>query len=396
VAVQQEEIMSQGTVYQQIEEFLARDLSQHVQYWTRKRLTLLVTGIIQGRSSAPSQMAQAIDALGVEEASVESIERRIRRSENDRVINARCSYGPLVRAVLERSQLQELILIIDPTAEENHLVMVSVNAWYRGRSLPLAWTVWPGNVPLKGEGFWMRIERLLEEVQSLLPEGVPVTILGDRAFGTPAFTDRVEALGWNWVVRLHDRTVFQDRCARDHAVGSLVQQPGQRRKLAGKMFRVAGWRTGSVVVYWGRRYRKALCLGSNLPPSWELMALYRRRFLIETSFRDLKSYGWHWEQGQVRNLEHVERLLVAMALATCITLLLGTVFAQQLLTTPPTGRRHTLPWHGKRSLFQLGLQRWRDWWKGKHCQIPDMLSDWHAPNWSAQIRAHHARAFIFA
>lgn len=388
--------MSQAKVYQQIEEFLARDLSGQVNYWTRKRLTMLVTGMIHGCSSAPSQMAQALDALGVEGASVESIERRIRRSENDPTINWRCSYGPLVRAVLERSQLRELILIIDPTTQADHLVMVSVHAWYRGRSLPLAWTVWSGNVPLVGEGFWIRIGRLLEEVQSLVPQGVPVTILGDRAFGTPAFTDRVEALGWNWVVRLHDRTIFLDHCARKHAVGSLVGQPGQRRKRAGKLFRAAGWRTGSVVVYWGKRYRKALCLGSNLPPSWDLIALYRRRFPIEASFRDLKSYGWHWEQGQVRDLAHVERLLVAMALATCLILLLGADFARQLLAAPPTGRRRSLPWFGKRSLFRLGLLRWRDGLKGKLCHIPDLLPDWQASNWSAQIRAHHARAFVFA
>ncbi len=199
--------MSLVEVYQQIREVLGEYLDGEVSQRTLKRLGLLVSGTLKGHSSAPSQIAQAISQLGVERASAESIERRIRRSENDPAICVQRCYVPLIRTLLRRSVQSELLLILDPTTQKDHWVMVSVNAWYRGRALPLAWTIWPGNVPLEGDGLWVRIQALLGEVQALLPPQALVTILADRAFGCPAFTDLVEAFGWHWLVRIQDQTV---------------------------------------------------------------------------------------------------------------------------------------------------------------------------------------------
>ena len=150
------------------------------------------------------------------------------------------------------------------------------------------------------------------------------------------------------------------------------------------------------MVYWGRADKSPLCVVSDLPPTWALLRLYRRRYVIEATFRDYKSQGWQWEAGQVLDLAHVERLLVGMALATWAALLVGTQVASEILAQAPSGQRRTVPWEGKRSLFHLGLARlqcamsgsWTGW---LHWQ----LSEWEAPNWQAQLYFHHARAFVF-
>jgi hypothetical protein len=77
---------------------------------------------------------------------------------------------------------------------------------------------------------------------------------------------------------------------------------------------------------------------------------------IEGTFRDHKSAGWQWGRGQVVVLAHVERLLVAMALATWLVLLVGTDVGRQLLARAPSGCRQTRPYAAKRCLFTLGLQ----------------------------------------
>ncbi len=85
-----------------------------------------------------------------------------------------------------------------------------------------------------------------------------------------------------------------------------------------------------------------------------------------------------------------------MALATWLALLVGSQVAADCLAQPPTGRRHTRPWAGKYSLFQLGLQRLQQGLSGRlPPQLGGYLTDWQAPNWQAQIRSHHARAFVF-
>jgi Transposase DDE domain len=275
--------------------------------------------------------------------------------------------------------------------------MLSAAVWYRGRALPLAWALWPANTPLCGPGFWQRVADLLDLVATLLPVGVPVTWLADRAFGTPAFTDLVVAHGWHYVVRVQGQTHYRDGMGREQEVRTLVARRTDRCKRRGWVFKKADWRTASVIAYWGRRHDKPLCLVSDLPPQWRLIGLYRRRYPIEGTFRDYKSYGWQWEQGQVTDLQHLERLLVGMALATWLALMVGTQVAAELLARPPSGRRHTRPWAGKYSLFHLGLQRLQQWLSGRlPRQVAWRLSDWEAPTWQAQICAHHAQAFIFA
>jgi hypothetical protein len=365
--------------------------------WTLNRLSLLVSGILKGQSGAPARIAQAGHQLSEGGTQPDSVERRVRRIENDAKICTATCFVPLVQALLANSPFEQVLLIVDPSLQEDRVVLVSINLYYRGRALPLAWAIWPANHPLEGAGFWERIDQLLTSTQRLLPPAVAVTVLADRAFGTSAFTDRVEARGWHWIVRVQGQTRCRERRGRERPIQDLVRRPGERRKLAGQVFKQAGWRPASVVVYWGRRFRAPLCLATDLPPAWERMATYRHRFPVEPSFRDLKSSGWQWEHCQVTDLAHLERLLIGMALATWLTLLVGALQARSLLSQKATGKRHTRPWYGKKSLFRLGLEVWASCFaEGLPPMLLPALLDCQAPNWNAQIYAHCAHAFIFA
>ena len=389
--------MSSNKLYPKIKEMLAEHIDPAVDENTLERLALLVMGIIESKSAAPAQVAKALNSLGLSEAQVESIERRVRRIENDPEITAGYCFHPLARQRLMLGKPQQLLLIIDPTTQDERLVMLTISVWYRGRALPLVWAVWPGNQPLLGDGFWERVSQLLEVVKELLPLRIPVIWLADRAFGSPAFIDLLDEPHWDYVVRVQKQTRCRTCQGLERQIKELVPTVECRSKLRGLVFKKRGWRQASVLAYWGRRHQDPLCLVSSLPPRWSIISLYRRRYPIEATFRDYKSHGWQWERGQVTDLDHIERLLVAMALATWIALMVGTQVATELLAIKPTGQRRTTPWVGKRSLFALGLQRLDQWLHGNcYSKLAWLLSDWDAPNWQAQIHAHHANAFVFA
>ncbi len=389
--------MSGTTTLDGIRQLLEPYVAADVDETSRQRLALLVLGIIQAKSAAPAQIAKALATLGLSEATAESIERRIRRIENDPEISATLCLHPLARQRLLLGQPQHLLLILDPSTQDDRIVIVTVAVWYRGRALPLAWVTWPGNTPLLHERFWVRIAALLDTVAPLLPVGVTITWLADRAFGTPAFTDLVTSHGWHYVVRVQEQTRCRDRRGREQAVAAWLRHPGDRRKLRGQLFKTRGWREASLVGYWSPACPKPLCVVSDLRPAWYLLKLYRRRYAVEALFRHYKSYGWHWEQGQVGDLSHVERLLVGMALATWLALSVGTAVAAEYLAQRPTGHRRTRPWVGKQSLFTLGLQRLAAMvCGGAQVQLAWWFTDWDAPNWEDQITFYHARAFVFA
>jgi hypothetical protein len=355
-----------------------------------------VTGMLKARHASPRQISKALARLHLSEATAESIERRSRRLNNDeQIVDAVC-FHPFARHHLSLGQPQQLVLILDPTTQEDHLVMLTVAVWYRGRALPLVWVVWEGNTPLKGGSFWEYVAQVLARVADILPPGIPVTWVADRAFGTPEFTDLVAAYGWHYVVRVQGQTHFRDENERERALEDCVQGKRQRYKGRGQAFKKRGWRHVSVVIYWGRRHKTPLCLVSDLPPEWDLLAIYRQRYPIEATFRDFKSAGWHWEQGQVRDVAHVARLLVGMALASWITLLIGTQVAQAHLDHAKLGQRRTLPIWGKSSLFTLGLDAIHDFCANIRTLIWEALHlKWVDQTWQTQVYQTFAFAFIW-
>jgi len=386
--------MPHSSVYSQICQIL-KDRLAGVRETTVDRVALLVMGVMKAGSASPARIANALAQLGLSKANSASIERRIRRIENDPDITASLCFHPFARQRLLWGRPERLQLILDPTTQDDRVVMLCASIWYRGRALPLVWQTWPGNRPLSGARFWERVSTLLDSIDRLLPVGVEVIWTADRAFGTPAFTDLLMERNWHYVVRVQGHTLCRDVLGREKQISSLVSARGQRAKMRGLVFKKRGWREASAIVLWGRRHKKPLCLVADLPPRWRLIRAYRHRYAIEASFRDVKSYGWHWEQGQVVDLSHVDRLLVGMALASWLVLSVGTRVAAETLAKPPTGRRRTRPPDGKYSLFSLGLQQIHAaLLGGGAADLHASFTDWTAPNWSLQITWHHARAFV--
>lgn len=389
--------MSEHPLYPELATVLREHLSEEVSESSQTRLVTVILGLLASKNASPSGIAKGVHSLGLSRASVESIERRVRRYENDEEMSVELCLHPLARAYLQRAGSSALTLILDPTTQEERVVMLTASVYYRGRALPLAWLCWQANSPLQGAGFWERVGQLLAQVATLIPPQVTVTWLADRAFGTPQFTDLLAGYGWHYVVRVQGQTHYQTCQGQEGSTDQLVQQRNQRRKLRGLAFKKAGWREVSVIVWWGRDHAQPLCLVSDLPPDFALVLLYRRRYAIETSFRDFKTYGWNWERGQVSNLDHLQRLLVAMALAAWLTVMVGTQVAAEALAKLPSSKRHSRPFAAKFSLFALGLQRLDQWLHRVTCyRLAWSLADWDAANWAAQLTNFHRHAALFA
>jgi hypothetical protein len=133
--------MSASTIYNQVYQLLDQHLSEQVSESSRERITLLVLGIIRAENASPARIAQALAQLGLTNATTESIERRIRRIENDDDLSATLCFQPFAKERLAFGRPHELLLILDPTTQEDRVVMVTASVWYRGRTLPLAWLV---------------------------------------------------------------------------------------------------------------------------------------------------------------------------------------------------------------------------------------------------------------
>jgi hypothetical protein len=372
------------------------------------RLALLVTGILAAESCVLTQIATELWALGLTRARhSDSIGRRLRRILNDERLSAAQCYTPLVAQVIDWAAVlggrRRVVLAVDESSQGAHLHLFRVSLTYWGGSVALAWVVWPQQQALADGRYWQLVDGVLAEVARLLPPGLSVVVLADRAYDIAPFVDRIAAQGWHWIVRAKANSAlrFRDGGGHEHGLRALVRQhvpaAGRSWRARGQVFKDAGWRAASIVAVWEEGYAEPLVVLSDLPVGWRLAWLYRRRFWIEPGFRQDKSRGWQWEQSQVREVDHQARLLVGLAWASLVVMCLGVAEAQTRLRTarerlgrPRQARR---PEHARASLFTLGLQLVRRWLYnappgGLVWSLPDPLAASWTHQWEHVQRRH--------
>lgn len=119
---------------------------------------------------------------------------------------------------------------------------------------------------------------------------------------------------------------------------------------------------------------------------------------IEAGFRADKAKGWRWEDCQVADLGHLDRLLVAMAWATLLVLCLGLHDARAspraVAAAPPT-RRPPTPQPARDSLFSLGLRLARRWLARSDAPpVRWRLTHLHSDAWTTRWYRAQARRYL--
>lgn len=111
-----------------------------------------------------------------------------------------CWYRPIAKARLRSQfeQLGEVRLSVDGTKVGFAHQVLMVSLAYRGRALSIAWS-WIKYV--RGHGSARQRVSLLKYIESLLPKGAPVFVVGDSEFGSILVLRQLEAWHWFYVLR---------------------------------------------------------------------------------------------------------------------------------------------------------------------------------------------------
>lgn len=380
-----------------------------------RRLALLVTGLLAARHCAVPQIAAELLSLDLTRAQqVESIQRRLRRTLSDARLTGKVCYEPIVTHIIDwdalRAQGRPLVLIVDESSCRDQFHLFRIGLAYWGTALPVAWALWEQNVKQPDTAYWAQVDALLARVHQMIPPDVAVIVLADRAYDIPPFIDRIQKLGWHWIVRAKSASAlcFRDRFGQEADLAGLVRwhlpTPGRRWKIRGQVFKKAGWRAASVVGVWAVGAKEPLVILSDLPARWDLLAWYRCRFWIEPSFRNEKSQGWHWEESQIRSCERHETLLVAFAWAALLAVCVGGQLAQERTTalterdapTPGLSVGIRRPQHARMSLFTLGLHHVRRlFYHGMSAHLTWRLLPLDLRTWTDQWVATQFHSFLF-
>jgi hypothetical protein len=233
----------------------------------RQRLVFFVLGVLVAGTIVLRRVAITQTHIGMRTVQAASHERRLRRILNDpQVEQAVPMYGRLVRRVLQRMLAGQRDWLIRDERGHSDVVRVLLAAlWYRGRAIPLAWVLWHAQHP-HAESSWTDCQTLLTQVAAILPDGVRVTVLADRAFGCPAFTNLDLIQGWARFLEPKHLAVAQpDGTTLEITADNIVVATGRRQDVRGAACfgRLtnpnAGFAGGSVVLFCLFPHMFALC-----------------------------------------------------------------------------------------------------------------------------------------
>ena len=321
----------------------------------------IVVGIVQGNSIALSQIATYIPG----DAKAESRVTTIRRWLMNFRVDVWEFYRPVLEQALQGWQTVTAIVILDGVTP--HLAVgagvVFGDRWqifrlslaHGGRAIPLVWVVLPG----KGLTQMEKLETMLTRAAAFLNGRVKqVIFLADAGFRDCDWAQLCLKIGWHYSIRIASNTYVTLADGWYGPVSALGVKLGQRRYYQQVWLTQDRKLLTNLSVTWTPGDEKhppeLLALISDQPAARVRLREYAVRMHTEESFRDDKSGGFDMAHTRLRHADRLERLLLALAIATLWCHELG----EHLFEQGEDARREIDPGPTRElSLFQLGI-RW--------------------------------------
>ena len=308
--------------------------------------------IFQAKSIALSQIAVFLPGS----AQAESRVMRLRRWLSSQQASVWALYRPLLLHVLAPFKDRAVDVILDGTLVfGNRMQIFRLSLVHKNRAVPLVWKVIPG----KGNTRVSHLEGMLTQAAEVLNGLVAsVTLLADRGFRDHQWAALCVQLNWHYVIRLPANTWVGLPDGRAQRIDQLAIPQGQRRFYPQVTLTQKATLIGSLSVGWtqptNRQPAEWIAVISDQPAGPARLRTYGKRMHIEQSFKEDKSGGFDLDHTRLLNPQRLERLLLAVALATLWAHELG----EYVLRGGPA-RRHSIDAGSRRelSVFQLGL-RW--------------------------------------
>ena len=312
----------------------------------------ITVGILQANSVALSQIATHLPG----DAKAESRVAMIRRWLMNFKVDSWAFYRPILEQVLRGWRAVTVYVVLDGVAVFGDRWQVFRLSLVHGcRAVPLVWVAIPGKGLTQAE----RLESMLTRAAEFLrPRVKQVVFLADRGFRDCDWAKLCLKLGWDYVIRVAANTYVTVADGRYCRIDELGVKPEQRRYFQDVWLTQDAKLRTHLTVTWtdgdDTHRPELLAIVSNQVACRARLHDYSQRMSIEQSFRDDKSGGFEMAHTRLQHADRLERLLLAVAIATLWCHELG----EHVLCEGETARREIDPGPERElSLFQLGL-RW--------------------------------------
>lgn len=275
-----------------------------------KTLASIVSGATQLQGVSVHALGRAMNTETTAKHNIKRVERFLG--------NGRVEAEALARAIFEAfAPVDGPVLVLADWTDVPNAKLLVFALPCNGRSVPFFVRAVPKDA---GDGCLMRAENeALDCLRPICARRTQIIVVADRGFGNRRWLTRVAGQGFHFVQRLS--CVFN--VDTEHHIGALRELNLRR----GKPVRDWGWGTmgdaeaieGRLVTAYDPEAKEPWYLVTDLKdlPMQTVVSIYRRRWWIESLFRDKKNR--HWGLGLAKvfltHYERYERLFYIVALA---------------------------------------------------------------------------------
>lgn len=297
-------------------------------------LTALVSGMIAQKSCHLNALGSGLEQ-DINDASREIAAKRFVESQKtDYTLHYLPYFAPLLVSIIGKlAEGEGLCLVIDGSQMGTSHVALMVSLVYQKRSIPLYWLVKKGKKGHFPTDLHLEIIcKVAEILKPIVVKGIPITLLGDGEFDSVDLQKLCrEELGWQYVFRTACDTVLHEHDdffkPQTLILEPLLNELDEKEPfifIPGVDFSTQRYPDVNF-LYWHDKdvYDKPLYLVSSYDDPFDIMFFYKKRFAIETLFKDLKSRGFNLHKNRLTKGLALFNLILIAALGYCILISFG-------------------------------------------------------------------------
>lgn len=290
-------------------------------------LTLWSFGMILVRSCATTQIA--LFWSEVFDQPFNTCRQRLRefyfdkdkkRGKKRQELDVRVCFAPLLQWVLSLWHGERLVLALDPTSLGDRFSVLVVSVVYGQCAIPVAWRVLRSQEKGSWREEWLSMLRLLGPA---VPKRMQTIVLCDRGLYARWLYEQIVALGWHPFLRVNVGGTFRPLGHKEYRKMRHICPVGGQWSGRGTAFQASAALECTLLACWRSDCKDPWLILTDLAPSQADASWYRFRGWIEQGFKVLKSGGWQWQDTHMKQTQRVERLWLAMAIATLWSVSLG-------------------------------------------------------------------------
>jgi hypothetical protein len=253
-------------------------------------------------------------------------ETKKKRGKKRKQLDVTLCFAPLLRWVLALWHGPRLALALDATTLGDRFSVLAISVLYRQCAIPVAWRV----LPAKEKGAW-RDEwvTMLQKLAPAVPTHMETIVLCDRGLYARWLYEQIVKLGWHPFLRVNTLSTFRPQGQSAYQGMGQICRVGQQWSGRGTAFQKKARLECTLLACWHPGCKDPWLILTDYAPEEADACWYRLRCWVEQGFKVLKSGGWQWQDTHMTDPLRVERIWLAMAIATLHCISLGQVAEEE-------------------------------------------------------------------